>query len=48
MEETYEPINSEETTPATKADVAKILVAIDTLSEQINNLRNQHNDRENL
>ncbi len=33
---TYEPISPEDNTPATKADVAKILLAIEMLSEQIN------------
>ncbi len=32
---TYEPIRPEDNRPATKADVAKILLAIEILSEQI-------------
>jgi hypothetical protein len=34
---TYEPISPEDNSPATKADVAKILLAIEMLSEQIEN-----------
>lgn len=32
----YEPISSEDDRPATKADVTQILMAIETLSEQMN------------
>jgi hypothetical protein len=34
---TYEPISPEDNEPATKADVARILQAIEFLAEQINN-----------
>jgi hypothetical protein len=34
---TYESIRPEDNTPATKADVARILLAIEMLSEQIDN-----------
>lgn len=33
---TYEPIEDNQNHPATKADVEKILMAIEILSEQIN------------
>jgi hypothetical protein len=33
---TYEPITPEDNTPATKADVERILRAIEYLAEQIN------------
>jgi hypothetical protein len=34
---TYEPISLEDNTPATKADIERILQAIEYLAEQINN-----------
>jgi hypothetical protein len=37
----YEPIDEDLNRPATKADVEKILSAIEILYEQLNNLRNQ-------
>ena len=33
---TYEPLDENQDRPATKADVEKILIAIEILSEQIN------------
>jgi hypothetical protein len=36
-ETTYEPINLDDNTPATKADIERILQAIEYLAEQINN-----------
>jgi hypothetical protein len=33
----YEPLSPEDNTPATKADVARILLATEMLSEQIAN-----------
>jgi hypothetical protein len=37
----YEPIDEDLNRPATKADVEKILSAIEILYEQLNNLSNQ-------
>ncbi|MEJ7863252.1 MAG: hypothetical protein WKF90_16605 [Pyrinomonadaceae bacterium] len=37
----YEPIDEDLNRPATKADVEKILSAIEILYEQMNNLSNQ-------